>query len=240
MKIVIAYLYYDLLNLYGEKGNLKEIIKELKNQDINYEIKYLSINDNLKFENYDLVIMNAGTENNQKIAIKHLKKYKKDLKKAIEDNKFFLITGNAIDLFGRNLLKSKDKFLGIFKYDIVRTDKRIVNDALFKDQNDNLIIGFQNQSSYLTNIKYPLFTKIIGFGSNNDVEGIHYKNFYGTYLLGPLLIRNPLFFESFLKSFILSKCENFEFKDFNLELETKAYETFVELHYSQYKKSARE
>ena len=122
MKIVIAYLYYDLLNLYGEKGNLKEIIKELKNQDINYEIKYLSINDNLKFENYDLVIMNAGTENNQKIAIKHLKKYKKDLKKAIEDNKFFLITGNAIDLFGRNLLKSKDKFLGIFKYDIVRTD----------------------------------------------------------------------------------------------------------------------
>ena len=92
----------------------------------------------------------------------------------------------------------------------------------------------------MTNIKYPLFTKIIGFGSNNDVEGIHYKNFYGTYLLGPLLIRNPLFFESFLKNFILSKCENFEFKDFNLELETKAYETFVELHYSQYKKSARE
>ena len=86
MKIVIAYLYYDLLNLYGEKGNLKEIIKELKNQDINYEIKYLSINDDLKFENYDLVIMNAGTENNQEIVIKHLKKYKKELKKAIENN----------------------------------------------------------------------------------------------------------------------------------------------------------
>ena len=28
MKLTIAYLYYDLLNLYGEKGNLKEIIKE--------------------------------------------------------------------------------------------------------------------------------------------------------------------------------------------------------------------
>lgn len=234
MKIVIAYLYYDLLNLYGEKGNLKEIIKELKNQDINYEIKYLSINDDLKFENYDLVIMNAGTENNQEIVIKHLKKYKKELKKAIENNKFFLITGNAIDLFGRNLLKNKKKFLGIFKYDIVRTDKRIVNDALFKDQNDNLIIGFQNQSSYLTNIKYPLFTKVIGFGSNSKVEGIHYKNFYGTYLLGPLLIRNPLFFESFLKNLILSKVKNFDFKDFNLELEIEAYKTFVELHYSQY------
>lgn len=236
MKIVIAYLYYDLLNLYGEKGNLKEIIKELENQNINYEVKYLSINDDLKFENYDLVIINAGTENNQKIAIKHLKKYKEDLKRAIEDNKFFLITGNAIDLFGRNLFKSKNKFLGIFKYDIVRTDKRIVNDALFKDQNDNLIIGFQNQSSYLTYIKYPLFTKVIDLGSNSEVEGIHYKNFYGTYLLGPLLVRNPLFFKNFLQELILSKFENFNFKDFNLEFEIKAYETFIELHYNQYEK----
>ena len=75
MKLTIAYLYYDLLNLYGEKGNLKEIIKELENQQIDYEIKYLSINDSLIFKDYDLVIMNAGTENNQKIVIKHLQKY---------------------------------------------------------------------------------------------------------------------------------------------------------------------
>ena len=74
MKLTIAYLYYDLLNLYGEKGNLKEIIKELENQQIDYEIKYLSINDSLIFKDYDLVIMNAGTENNQKIVIKHLQK----------------------------------------------------------------------------------------------------------------------------------------------------------------------
>ena len=50
MKLTIAYLYYDLLNLYGEKGNLKEIIKELENQQIDYEIKYLSINDSLIFK----------------------------------------------------------------------------------------------------------------------------------------------------------------------------------------------
>ena len=155
MKLTIAYLYYDLLNLYGEKGNLKEIIKELENQQIDYEIKYLSINDSLIFKDYDLVIMNAGTENNQKIVIKHLQKYKKDIKNMIENNKFFLITGNSVDLFGKSLIENneKHKLLGIFKYDVTRTEKRIVNDSLFiKDENE-LVIGFQNQSSYMSEVK---------------------------------------------------------------------------------------
>ena len=240
MKLTIAYLYYDLLNLYGEKGNLKEIIKELENQQIDYEIKYLSINDSLSFKDYDLVIMNAGTENNQKIVIKHLQKYKKDIKDMIENNKFFLITGNSVDLFGKSLIENnkKHKLLGVFKYDVIRTEKRIVNDSLFiKDENE-LIIGFQNQSSYMSEVKYPLFKCVVGFGTNNEFEGIHYKNFYGTYLIGPLLVRNPNFFKEFFKQLILSKDPNYKFKEFDLYLETKAYDEFVSLHYNKYKKSA--
>ena len=80
--------------------------------------------------------------------------------------------------------------------------------------------------------------RVVGFGTNNEFEGIHYKNFYGTYLIGPLLVRNPNFFKEFFKQLILSKDPNYKFKEFDLNLETKAYDEFVSLHYNKYKKSA--
>ena len=39
MTITIAYLYYNLLNLYGENGNIKMIKKILEKQGINVIIK---------------------------------------------------------------------------------------------------------------------------------------------------------------------------------------------------------
>lgn len=238
MKIVIAYLYYDLLNLYGESGNLKALNFHLRSQGIEPVIKFLTISDKLEFQNYDLIIISAGTEQNQKLALKHLITYKKDIKIAINAQKFFLITGNAIDLFGRNITDingNRYKALNIFKYTVKESKKRIVSDALFitKDTND-YILGFQNQCSILKNNKYPLFEVIHGFGSapEEKEEGIHYKNFYGTYLIGPLLVRNPKFTIDFLNKLIINLFPNFEFKKFDFHFETEAYESYFNLHYN--------
>ena len=238
MKIVIAYLYYDLLNLYGESGNLKALKSQLENQGIEPIIKFLTIDDELDFTKYDLVIMSAGTEHNQRIVLHHLLPYKGDIKKALESNKFILITGNAIDLFGKYILsnKKKTKCLGIFDYHIKESERRIVNDALFLDKDTNeYIIGFQNQSSILSHNKYPLFDVLIGTGSANGSksEGIHYKNFYGTYLIGPLLVRNPSFIERFTKELILSIDPKFKFKEFDFEFEREAYDKYFNLHYNK-------
>lgn len=233
MNLVIAYLYYDLLDQYGESGNLKELITQLKTQGITPIIKNLSLNDELNFNEYDLVLISAGTENNQKLALKHLINYKEQIKEAIENNKFFLITGNSIDLFGKTikyLNGQKYKSLGIFDYYVTSSEKRIVGDVLFKD--DNYIIGFQNKCSIMHNITNPLFTCIYGY--KDKIEGIHYKNFYGTYILGPLLVRNPVFTENFIKQLILSKDKDFIFKDFDLEFETLAYDNFLEKHYKEF------
>ena len=63
----IAYLYYDFLNLYGESGNIKIIENTLKYNKIKHEILYLSLDDKLNFDEYDLVYIGSGTEDNQKI-----------------------------------------------------------------------------------------------------------------------------------------------------------------------------
>ncbi len=239
MKIVIAYLYYDLLNLYGESGNLKMLKNHLESQGIEVIVNFLTIDDELDFKKYDLVLMSAGTENNQRLALHHLIKYKDDINESIKNGKFFLITGNAIDLFGKYIMTKSNKrieCLNSFDYVVQESEKRIVNDALFlnKETND-YVIGFQNQSSIMSNHKNALFEVLVGTGASNNSkdEGIHYNNFYGTYLIGPLLVRNPKFTEEFIKKLVLSINSEFKFKEFDFHFEIEAYDKYFNLHYNQ-------
>ena len=45
MKINIAHLYYDLLNLYGEQGNIIALTNAFNKQNIDVNIDLLSIDD---------------------------------------------------------------------------------------------------------------------------------------------------------------------------------------------------
>ena len=64
MKITIGYLYYDLLNLYGDSGNIKTLVYHLKEQGINVDVKYLTIGDKKDFKNIDFIYVGSGTEEN--------------------------------------------------------------------------------------------------------------------------------------------------------------------------------
>lgn len=195
----IAYLYYDFLNLYGESGNIKIISNILKYNKIKHEILYLSLDDELEFDKYDLVYIGSGTEDNLLIALKHLSKYKNDIKKYIEDNKFMLVTGNSVDMFGKKI--DDNKALNIFDYEVskgIRKKEEVYH---------NKILGFINNNSY--NNKYC------------DTDIIRHNNFYGTYILGPILVRNPHLVKQFLNDLTNKKLK------YDLKLETKAYNEFI-------------
>lgn len=195
----IAYLYYDFLNLYGESGNIKIISNILKCNKIKHEILYLSLDDKLEFDKYDLVYIGSGTEDNLLIALKHLSKYKNDIKKYIEDNKFMLVTGNSVDVFGKKI--EDTKALNIFDYEVTKGSRKM------EEVYHNKILGFINNNSY--NSEY----------SDNDI--IRNNNFYGTYILGPILVRNPNLVKQFLNDFTGKKLK------YDLKLETKAYNEFI-------------
>ena len=61
--------------------------------------------------------------------------------------------------------------------------------------------------------------------------GIKYKNFYGTYLLGPILIRNPEFAKYFVSELIKRKNKNYKIKKYDLSLEKKAYNEYFKTYY---------
>ena len=59
MTIRIAHLYYDIMNLYGEIGNIKVLRYHLEEQGIKVIIDNLSINDEIDFNKYDLLYDNG-------------------------------------------------------------------------------------------------------------------------------------------------------------------------------------
>lgn len=215
MKIVIGHLFYDLLNLYGESGNILAIKNALENKNIEVEIKQISINDELNLQELDYIYIGSGTENNQLIALDYLKKYKNEIIEAINNNKLFLVTGNSIELFGKEIVANDDlkiEAIGAFDYYTVRSKNRIVSECSFNfDEINSKIIGFTNHQGLTKNIKNPLFVKYKE--DTNEIlaeDGIHENNFFGTYVIGPLLVRNPEFLEYIIEKLILSKKDNLE------------------------------
>ena len=221
--IKIAHLYYDLMNLYGENGNVRALEKYL-NKSFNVEITNLTINDKIDFNKYDIYYIGSGNNESFNLVLNDIMKYQNDIKKFIND-KFFIITGNAINLFGK-YYKNKNNIipcLDVLKYTSKEKKKRIVGEQILKSRIiKEDIIGFYNRSSKLKNIhEKMLFETVKGYGT---FEGIKHSNFYGTYLLGPILIRNPYFTEYLAKE--ICKKYDTEYKKVNNDLEVKAYEQY--------------
>ena len=110
-KFKIAHLYYDLMNLYGENGNIRYLKRVLDKQDVETEVYFLSIEDKIDFDKYGFYYIGMGSLENQEIVLNNLMKYKDKVIEAINKNKFFLVTGNAIDLFGSSLTKENGNVL---------------------------------------------------------------------------------------------------------------------------------
>ena len=196
--IKIAHLYYDLMNYYGEQGNVLALKTAIEYAGFKVNIKTLSVDDEIDFEKYDIFYMGMGTKRNQEIVRKDILKYKDKIENVI-DKKMFIMTGNSYELFGKKI--DDKKCLGIFNFSSKTTDRIVGEQVLKCDIIKETIIGFQNRFSS-NNIKDDFLFEVIK-GTGNDleskVEGIHKNNFFGTYLLGPILIRNPYFKDALLK-----------------------------------------
>jgi CobQ-like glutamine amidotransferase family enzyme len=72
----------------------------------------------------------------------------------------------------------------------------------------------------------PLFKVEFGIGENNknDYEGVKFKNFFGTYVIGPILVRNPELLNKIVEQICMSIDDKFVLKEIEYDIEKKAYE----------------
>jgi len=213
--VKVLHLYYDLLNLYGENANLRALIRALEEQEVKVQVDFKSLGDDITINNYDFIYVGSGCYEDLQLVKEDFKRFSDDIKKYIDSNKFILATGNGTDLFA-----------GILKYKTKHIDFRIVGDQLFKcNLIDKDVIGFQNRDMVMYDINEDsLFTVTSGTGSEPEVttEGIVKNHFYGTYLLGPILIRNPYLLEYLVKE--LFKFNKIKYKEVKQGIAYKAYE----------------
>lgn len=207
----IEYLFPEITGIFGDHANIDILERSVPNA----EVISTSLNSEPRFisEEIDLVYMGSMTELSQKIVIERLNKYKNKIIEKIEDGQNFLITGNALEIFG-NGIKDVGKFvfeenggpflegLGIFNFDTERDMINKYNSLWLGEYEGEKLTGLRSQftrSFYREDIA-PLFKVLRGPGLNEDIsiEGIKYKGFRGTYTLGPLFIMNPNYLEKVL------------------------------------------
>ena len=208
MKIEI--LYPNIANLFGETGHFDLISKIFNNS----EIINTHINEVPRFinEDIDLVFMGPMTERSQIDVINAWKPYKEQISKKIENGVHFLFTGNAMEILYEYIeddYGNKTYGLGIFPYYAKQQMMDRINLIYLGKYKDLEIVGFKSQFTFAhkTSKDVPyLFENIRGYGMDKEAlgEGIHYKNFMGTYLIGPLLIMNPDFTLEFMRDFVES------------------------------------
>ena len=222
MVINILHMYHDIMNLYGESGNIKSLEYNIRSQGMEVHVDRSSIGDIVDFQKYDFVYMGSSTKDNQLIVLDDIKRHAQSLKEYINGGGFVLATGNSLELFGKNI--DDKKALNIFEYEAYSSDKRIVGDYIADDTTFGKIIAFQNRGSVIKNNSIPWFDKGIGVKS---------QNFLGSYLIGPLLVRNPRIARFITEALIKSKDNGFVLKDFDFEFEKKARKQYMTNYYGK-------
>lgn len=202
----ILHLYPDLMNLYGDGGNLRALERRLAGQGEEAVIDRAAPGDEPDFDRYDFIYLGPGTERSQKAALEHLRPHADALKAALERGAHGLFTGNAASMLGQKVIDGDGKsHPGLGLLDFVSREKkneRYTGDAIVRhpDLRDPLV-GFLNKCESWEGSVTPLFQVVMGKGDfpGGTGEGFIARNFLGTHLIGPVLVKNPHFHTWLLK-----------------------------------------
>lgn len=202
--IKIEVLFPEVCNLYGDMFNIKYLEKCIDE----VECIKTALTDTPRFvsEDVNMIYMAPMPESIQELAIKKLEPYKERIKELIDKKVVFLLVGNAVEVFGKyigNEDGSKIEALGLLDLYAKRDMMHRHNSAFIGDFEDIKVIGYKSQFTMIyTDNQENYFAKVekgIGINKESKLEGIRVNNLIGTYLLGPVLVLNPLLTKKILE-----------------------------------------
>ena len=195
-KITIGHLYPDLLNLYGDRGNIACLMQRCLWRGIEAETIEFELNDEIDFTKLDIVLLGGGSDREQMIVCRKLKEIQKDFKAYVEDNGVVIAVCGGYQLLGNYYKTDEGMIEGLELVDLYTEQEEgrlIDNIVLQSDLVDMPVVGFENHGGRTYIGESKPFGKVL-YGSGNDgksgYEGVVYKNVIGTYLHGPLLPKN--------------------------------------------------
>lgn len=197
MKITIGHLYPDLLNLYGDRGNIQCLKKRCEWRGIEAEVREFEMEDSINFDELDIVLLGGGSDREQKIVCEKLLEIRDDFQAYVEDFGVVIAVCGGYQLLGEYYQTEEAKIPGLHLVDLhtVQEPERLIDNIILKSELCSMpVVGFENHGgrTFIGDNK-PFGRVLYGSGNNGDSgeEGVIYKNVIGTYLHGPLLPKNP-------------------------------------------------
>jgi CobQ-like glutamine amidotransferase family enzyme len=234
LNIKIMHLYPDLLNLYGDRGNIECMKQRLIRRGIDCEVIPYTCNDSgFDLSDVDIVFLGGGSDREQKIVCSHLLEHKNEIRDFVEDGGSLAAVCGGYQLLGKYYKLNDETIEGLDILDIYteQGEKRLIgNIVLDSDLFDRKIVGFENHGgrTYIGSHK-PLGRVLSGYGNddNSGAEGVLYKNVVATYLHGPLLPKNPQLCDYILKNALKRKGDSSALVPLDDSLENKANDYIV-------------
>ena len=199
MKLRVCHLYGNLMNTYGDNGNLLMLQHRAKKLGYEVETTLISLEEDFNAEDFDIVMFGGGQDFEQTVVAKDLQNKKEALIQYIEDNGVVVAICGGFQLLGRYYVNaSGERLNGISAIDVCTNGQfptRLIGDIeIFNEEFGETYLGYENHigRTYLGKNMKPLGKVVKGFGNNEEdhVEGCHYKNVFCSYFHGPILVRN--------------------------------------------------
>ena len=223
MKLKVCWMYHDIMDLYGDKGNMMVLKKRCLDRDIQFELDTCGIGQKKDLSEYDLIFLGGGADKEQISLIPDLLSRKENIQKAMDENTFILLICGGYQLFGQYYIAANNqKIKGLQFYDYYtdtgKQGSRCIGNIVIDANLDGIktrIVGFENHGGQTLNVKHPLGKVIHGYGNSFDAgqEGFYDGKILGTDLHGPLLPKNPVVADFVIYKSLKKRNPDFKFED---------------------------
>ena len=214
MNLTLLNLFPELLNLYGDRGNIKVFEKRCRLHNIALTVISLPFSAEIDLTDVDLIYLGGGSEKDlPKIADK-LKSCKEEFFRYRDSDGCFLAVTTGYPLLGERFVAEGICYegLGLLPVSTQAGNEKLIGNIAVNSPL-GVLAGFENHTArtQLLEGAAPLGTVLSGHGNNGSdkTEGAMYKNIIGTYLSGPLLPKNPEVCDLLITKAIKRKYDSF-------------------------------
>ncbi len=237
MNLHILWMYHDLMDLYGDRGNIQVLKGRCKARDITISVDTCTIGEKKDPAAYDLVFLGGGADREQELLYEDLLGRKADLDRALREGTTFLLICGGYQLFGQYYQDQDQKViegLSFFPYWTKATDRahRCIGNIVIEANIDGKtfsIVGFENHGGQTYDVATPLGTVLYGNGNTfaGHDEGFVNERVIGTYMHGPLLPKNPQLADLVLHRALKKRHGEVALAPLDDQLETMAHERML-------------
>ena len=227
--INVGHLYPKQMNVYGDMGNIITLKYRLESRGIGFRYFAVDSLKEMKRVNLDIVIGGGGQDSNQDTVQSDIIKNSEILIQECNDGLVGLMICGMYQLLGNKFVTSEGSVIkgaGLLDIDTVAGRERLIGNVVV-DSSFGELVGFENHSgkTYLDDHVESLGRVVKGAGNNGEdgTEGVVYKNFFGSYMHGPLLAKNPRLADELIKRSILRKYNNVKLSGLDDALEYAAH-----------------